>query len=125
MEQGFYHPSVGYWQAVSEPPAQILAAYPEGTVSVPLMPGPGYTFNGAQWIAPSQDWIDEQAAKSIRSERQRRLVLEVDPIASNVLRWNSLSLSKQNEWAEYRSSLLNITDQIGFPHNVVWPVKPQ
>jgi hypothetical protein len=124
MEQGFYHPTVGYWQTVSEPSAQILAAYPEGTVSVPLMPGPGYTFDGAQWTAPSQSWLDDQAAKSVRSERLRRLALEIDPIVSNPLRWNSLSPSKQNEWAEYRNSLLNITEQAGFPHDVVWPVKP-
>jgi len=30
----------------------------------------------------------------------------------------------QTAWAEYRQALRDITSQEGFPHNVVWPVKP-
>lgn len=124
MEQGFYHSSVGYWQATNAPSPEILATYPQGTVEVPLMPGSGYTFDGAQWVAPSQSWLDEQAAKAVRSERLRRLVLEVDPLVSNPLRWNDLTAEKQEAWTTYRTALLNITEQARFPHTVVWPVKP-
>jgi hypothetical protein len=124
MEQGFYHPSVGYWQATNAPSPEILATYPQGTVEVPLIPGSGYTFDGAQWVAPSQSWLDDQAAKVVRSERLRRLVLEIDPLVSNPLRWNDLTAEKREEWVSYRTALLNITAQTGFPHTVVWPVKP-
>ena len=47
MEHGFYHPSRGYWQTTNEPPAHIMAAYPEGTVQVPLKPGPEYEWTGS------------------------------------------------------------------------------
>lgn len=30
----------------------------------------------------------------------------------------------QTAWAAYRQSLRDITDQEGFPANVVWPVQP-
>lgn len=124
MEKGFYNPSVGYWQTTNAPSPEILANYPQGTVEVPLIPGSGYTFDGSQWVAPAQSWVNEQAAKSVRSERLRRLVLEVDPLVSNPLRWNDLTSEKREEWAAYRTALLNITAQIGFPLTVVWPVKP-
>ena len=124
MEKGFYHPSVGYWQTTNTPSPEILATYPQGTVEVPLLPGPGYTFNGTQWVAPAQSWLDEQAAKKVKSERLRRLVREVDPVVTNPLRWNSLSPEKQAEWSAYRQALLDITKQGGFPHQVVWPTKP-
>jgi hypothetical protein len=125
MEKGFYHYTLGYWQAIKQPSAETFAAYPEGTIQVPLMPGPGYTFSGSSWIAPSQVWLDEQAAKNVRSERLRRLAREVDPIASNALRWNALTAEKQTEWQAYRTALLNIPEQPGFPRNVIWPTPPQ
>lgn len=125
MEHGFYHPTVGYWQTVSEPSAEILVAYPPGTAEVPLMPGPGYTFSGSQWAAPTQSWLDNTAAKSVRSERLRRLVREVDPITANALRWASLVPEQQLAWAVYRTALLDITGQSGFPHNIMWPTKPE
>jgi hypothetical protein len=124
MEQGFYHPSFGYWQAIVQSSQKTRAAYPKGTIVVPLMPEPGYTFDGEKWVAPSQAWLDAEAAKSVRLERQRRLVREVDPIAANALRWGSLSPEKQAEWAAYRAALLAVPEQPGFPHSVFWPTKP-
>tara|TARA_R110002153_G_scaffold94424_1_gene227692 strand:+ start:1343 stop:1690 length:348 start_codon:yes stop_codon:yes gene_type:complete len=58
-----------------------------------------------------------------RMERDHRLVTEVDPIVSNPLRWADLSATEQLEMANYRTALLNISAQEGFPHNIVWPVK--
>ena len=37
-ECGFFHPSRGYWQTSSVPAIEILGAYPEGTIQVPLRP---------------------------------------------------------------------------------------
>lgn len=123
-EQGFYHPARGYWQTNSEPSAEILAAYPEGTKQVPVMPGAGYVYDGNAWQPPTQQWIDEQAEMVVRSERAYRLAREVDVVARNPLRWGSLSAEKQAEWAAYRTALLEITNQPGFPHQVLWPTKP-
>jgi len=57
MEHGFFHPSRGYWQTNSEPPQNVLDGYPDGTVEVPLKPGPDHEWDGAQWVyvAPDPD----------------------------------------------------------------------
>ena len=76
------------------------------------------------YTAPTQEELDAQAAALVRAERDNKLVTEVDPIVSNPLRWADLSTEKQNEWSTYRTALLNVPQQSGFPHNVVWPTKP-
>jgi hypothetical protein len=77
------------------------------------------------YIPPTQEEIDAQAADDVRAERDRRLALEVDPIASNALRWSALTDEQQQAWANYRQALLDVTQQSGFPSNVAWPVKPE
>jgi hypothetical protein len=134
MEKGFYHASVGYWQTISEPPADVRASYPVGTIEVPLIPGPGYTFNGSSWVEPTVEWKTNTAADMVRSERKFRLVRQVDPIASNTLRWNALSTEQQEQLSTYRQELLDMTAKPGFPwYDLVltqgvdaapWPIKP-
>jgi hypothetical protein len=77
------------------------------------------------YVAPTQEELDEQAAGSIRSERNAQLEDFVDPIVSNPLRWSSLTKEEQESLTEYRTALLNITNQEGFPHNVTWPTKTE
>lgn len=60
-------------------------------------------------------------ARIIRS----MLLKGIDEFASNPLRWNEITEQKKNEWAEYRKSLLDITDQEGFPEAISWPNKPE
>lgn len=124
MEKGFYHPSIGYWQTVVEPSEETLKSFPKGTISVPLKPGPGYNFNGTEWIPPTQQWLDETKALEVRAIRNKKLKF-VDRIVSNPLRWTDLSFEKQQAVKDYRQALLDITGQPGFPHNVVWPEQPQ
>ena len=76
------------------------------------------------YVAPTQEELDEAAATDIRSRRDMALMVEVDPIVSNSLRWADMTTEQQNAWAEFRTDLLNITEQEGFPHNVEWPDKP-
>ena len=81
--------------------------------------------HAAPYVPPTQEQLDEQAAAAIRSERNRKLVAEVDPIAGNALRWASLTAEQQQAWAVYRQALLDVPQQDGFPHNVSWPSKPE
>jgi len=60
-----------------------------------------------------------------RVNRDIKLELEVDPIVTNPLRWEDLSTSKQNEWKAYRTALLGIPQQSGFPNTITWPTKPE
>jgi hypothetical protein len=80
--------------------------------------------NFTAYVAPTQAELDAEAAEQVRAERDGKLVEEVDPIVTNPLRWADLTAAKQAEWTQYRTDLLNITDQAGFPHNVIWPTKP-
>lgn len=85
----------------------------------------------ADEIAETQILIDNADARlydnlsmCVRYKRDEKLTIEVDPIVSNPLRWADLTTEQQNAWLQYRTDLLNITDQAGFPHNVTWPTKP-
>tara|TARA_R110000787_G_C13397420_1_gene443161 strand:- start:1280 stop:1618 length:339 start_codon:yes stop_codon:yes gene_type:complete len=62
------------------------------------------------------------APEEIRARRDQCLIVFVDSIP--VLRWNSLSAEKQEEWTAYRQSLLDVPQQEGFPQNVIWPEEP-
>ena len=77
------------------------------------------------YVAPTQAEIDAETAKSVRNERNRRLTSEVDPIVTNPLRWADLTTEKQNEWTTYRTDLLNVPQQAGFPNTITWPTKPE
>lgn len=78
----------------------------------------------APYTPPTQAELDEDAAISVRIQRDITLEIEVDPLVSNALRWGELTAEKQAEWTQYRRDLLDITDQAGFPHDVTWPVRP-
>lgn len=59
---------------------------------------------------------DAATATGIRSQRDL-LLAETD--------WTALSdVVMSPEMAAYRQALRDITDQVGFPNTVVWPVKP-
>ena len=81
--------------------------------------------NFAAYVPPTQAELDAAAAAQVRAERDNRLVTEVDPIVSNALRWADLTAAKQAEWSAYRTALLDITDQAGFPTDITWPTKPE
>jgi hypothetical protein len=68
---------------------------------------------------------EEELEAEVRAERDYCLKHDVDPIVTNPLRWEDLTLEKQQEWKDYRTALLTITDQSGFPNTVTWPTKPE
>jgi hypothetical protein len=125
MEHGFYHPVNGYWQTISTPTDEHLSAYPEGTIEVPIRPSPLHTWGGTEWFPPTQEVADADAAMVVRATRNTILVNTVDPIVSNPLRWADLTAEKKGAWSAYRRALLDISQQSGFPHDVVWPVAPE
>jgi hypothetical protein len=80
--------------------------------------GTGFT----PYVAPTQVELDVALAVSVRNERNE-LLLEVDAISSNPLRWAELDAPTQALWATYRLELLDVPQQTGFPQTVVWPTK--
>jgi hypothetical protein len=77
------------------------------------------------YVAPTQEELDAELAAGLRAQRNQMLVQEVDPIVTNPLRWAELTDAKQAEWTQYRTDLLNLTAQAGFPNTVTWPTKPE
>jgi hypothetical protein len=78
----------------------------------------------AAYVAPTQAELDAELSENLRGQRDQKLVEEVDPLVTNPLRWNELTDVKQAEWTQYRTDLLNLPDQSGFPNTVTWPTKP-
>lgn len=82
------------------------------------------TLISTNFTAMSQDKIDTIEGDAVRHQRDTILQYEVDPIITNSLRWAELTTEKQNEWKQYRTDLLNVPQQSGFPHDVTFPTKP-
>ena len=80
--------------------------------------------NFEEYVAPTQSELDAETAANIRKERDTILVTVVDPLVSNPLRWASLASDKQTEWANYRTNLLGVPQQAGFPNSITWPSTP-
>lgn len=77
------------------------------------------------YVAPTQEELDADMAERVRAERDSILVMSVDPLVTNPLRWNDLTSEERDRWAAFRRDLLNVPDQEGFPQNVIWPIKPE
>ena len=80
--------------------------------------------NIAAYVPPTQEELDAEAAAAVRHQRDTLLATQVDPIVSNPLRWADMTTEEQNAWSQYRTDLLNVPAQAGFPENVTWPTKP-
>jgi len=71
----------------------------------------------AEKEAAYQAGLDAEAAKAARSQRDS-LLAATD--------WMALSdVTMSAEMAAYRQDLRDITAQVGFPHGVTWPTKPE
>ena len=68
-------------------------------------------------IAEWQARADIEVAAHVRSERNR-LLASCD--------WTQLpdAPTDQTAWSAYRQSLRDVTDQVGFPHEIEWPIPP-
>lgn len=77
------------------------------------------------YTAPTQAELDAQVASEVRMMRDHLLKSEVDSIVSNPLRWADMASEKQTEWSQYRTDLLNVPQQSGFPNTISWPTKPE
>ena len=80
--------------------------------------------NFTPYNAPTQAELDEEKAVQVREDREFILTSVIDPLVSNPLRWAGLTEDQQSAWSQYRTDLLDISKQSGFPHEVVWPTQP-
>jgi hypothetical protein len=83
-EKGFYHPTQGYWQTLSTPTAAQLAAYPEGTVEIPVQPSEDKRWNGSAWV-DNPDYVAEQLAIERANMRVSRFQAKAALAAAGLL----------------------------------------
>jgi len=76
------------------------------------------------YVAPTAAEIATALAVTERSKRDDLLRTVVDPIAGNALRWAALTSEQRTAWATYRTALLDVPAQAGFPSSITWPTKP-
>ena len=79
---------------------------------------------GQFWDGEKWRYTDERLEADARSQRDNKLKWFVDELASNSIRWNSLSEVEQQDVSNYREALLDIPQQPGFPVDITWPVEP-
>ena len=77
--------------------------------------------NFKPYVPPTQKELDEVAAEEVRRTRDLRLRDQVDPILCSPERRRELGVKNLRRLLRYRKSLLNITNQAGFPHKTRWP----
>ena len=65
----------------------------------------------------------EQMQIQTRNKRNQ-LLGQLDSLVSNPLRWAGLSDQEKADVAAYRTALLNVPQQPGFPLDITWPNKP-
>lgn len=100
----------------------VIQPYTEEQQARKNIPQPYYIV----WSNQIFDWVDtrspaelEQIAIDGAKNLRNSLLLDSD--------WTQLSdvpLANKSEWVTYRQALRDITEQPGFPHNIVWPVAP-
>lgn len=86
------------------------------------VPGVVNTLTAEQY-AQAQWMENDTKAAQVREHRLYLLRTEVDAI--NPMRWETLTDEQKEDWRIYRQELLDITEQSGFPWNVVWPNIPK
>ena len=77
----------------------------------------------AAYVAPTAEELATAAAAEVRSKRNQ-LLREVDVFVGSPLRWAALSSNEQTAWATYRTALLDVPQQSGFPSTITWPTAP-
>lgn len=116
------HPNVSFPKVVSEEVLNSYGVYTYAANREPFNEHTQYSAEGdfeqidGEWFlnyVPANLPLEE-ASKNIRDERNKRL-LETD--------WMMLlDRTPTDMQIEYRQALRDITNQLGFPYNVEWPV---
>lgn len=114
-----YHFSIQ--QGVEEINGKWFTKYVLGPTFTEYTDAEGVTHTAAEQEAAYRAQKDEEQAKSVRADRDRRLAESDWTQVADV----PFSEAKKAEWAAYRQALRDVPTQAGFPWNVEWPVKPE
>lgn len=114
-----------------------LQIVPDGCEKIPIYSDPinQYVENGIVKNIPEKpkfecyfdysikQWVKDLNAQEYKIKTKRNNFLSQSDWTQ--IPNNPLTPEKQEQWAIYRQQLRDITEQPGYPFNVVWPVKPE
>jgi hypothetical protein len=102
---------------IEEVNGQWFTKYVVGPTFTDTTDEDGNVTTAAENEAAYKQRIDDEAAKNVRADRNKRLG-DTD--------WTQLvdAPIDASPWATYRQALRDISSQPGFPHNVTWPEEP-
>jgi hypothetical protein len=106
-------------QGVEEIDGKWFTKYVVGPVFTEYTNDEGIVHGVEEQEAAYKARIDEQVAASVRTQRDK-LLEKCDWTQSR-----DVSLINDDEWVLYRQELRDITLQEGFPHEIIWPTKPE
>lgn len=69
-------------------------------------------------------WVFDNSVAAAQAYAKRNQLLRDGPDRISPLWWSTMTAEQQQAWTDYRQSLLDITDQPGFPADIEWPTKP-
>ena len=117
---------VSVQSGIEEVNGQWFTKYGVGPTFTDTTDEDGNVTTAAENEAAYKQHIDDEAAKRVRDDRNKRLAdtdwrvtYEVEKAAID-----GLGIQYPQVWADYRQALRDITSQPGFPHNVTWPEEP-
>lgn len=82
----------------------------------PASPGAGYVFDDGAFA-----WVFDPAVASEEARAHRAGLLA----ACDWTQLPDVPVAIKTAWAAYRQALRDITDQPGYPENIIWPIAPQ
>ena len=85
--------------------------------------GVGWKWNDDDWEIPQPEITYDEKCIIVRQQRSLALKRIVDRYTP--VRWSSLTTEQQQQVLDYRQALLDITQQDGFPDNIIWPEVPK
>jgi hypothetical protein len=69
--------------------------------------------------------IKLRSTEDIVRDKRNQLLQQLDQLILNPLRFAEYTNEYKNQLADYRRQLLDITDQLGFPDEIIWPEFPE
>ena len=106
-------------QGVEEINGQWFTKYIVGPVFTDYTDEEGVVHTAEEQEIEYKNRIDEQVSENVRNQRNK-LLEETDWTQSR-----DVVLDNDADWTAYRQELRDITEQEGFPHNIIWPTKPE
>ena len=79
----------------------------------------------AEFDYTTKDWVLNSALAIADITQKRRKLLVASDWTDTLSAKTRLGDDLYNQWQTYRQALRDITDQDGYPLNVVWPTAPQ